>query len=53
LTGAIADKYADLVPAIIAKFGGKVLVRGGHFQIMITRGDAPIEEFKCQQASSS
>src|SRR5262245_15190483 len=27
-------KYTDLVPAIIAKFGGKVLDRGGHFQIM-------------------
>jgi len=27
-------KYTDLVPGIIAKFGGKVLARGGHFQIM-------------------
>ena len=27
-------KYTDLVPAIIAKFGGKVLARGGSFQIM-------------------
>jgi uncharacterized protein (DUF1330 family) len=27
-------KYADLVPAIIEKFGGKVLARGGRFQIM-------------------
>ena len=27
-------KYTDLVPAIIAKFGGKVLARGGRFQIM-------------------
>jgi uncharacterized protein (DUF1330 family) len=27
-------KYTDRVPAIIAKFGGKVLARGGHFQIM-------------------
>jgi uncharacterized protein (DUF1330 family) len=27
-------KYTDLVPAIFAKFGGKVLARGGHFQIM-------------------
>ncbi|MFL6796232.1 MAG: DUF1330 domain-containing protein [Xanthobacteraceae bacterium] len=27
-------KYTDLVPAIIAKFGGKVLARGGHYQIM-------------------
>jgi len=27
-------KYADRVPAIIAKFGGKVLARGGRFQIM-------------------
>jgi uncharacterized protein (DUF1330 family) len=27
-------KYTDLVPAIIAKFGGRVLARGGRFQIM-------------------
>ena len=27
-------KYTDLVPSIIAKYGGKVLARGGKFQIM-------------------
>ena len=27
-------KYTDLVPAIIAKYGGKVLARGVRFQIM-------------------
>jgi uncharacterized protein (DUF1330 family) len=27
-------KYTDLVPGIIARFGGKVLARGGRFQIM-------------------
>jgi len=27
-------KYTDQVPGIIAKFGGKVLARGGRFQIM-------------------
>jgi uncharacterized protein (DUF1330 family) len=27
-------KYTDRVPAIIAKHGGKVLARGGRFQIM-------------------
>ena len=27
-------KYTDRVPAIIAKFGGKVLARGGDYQIM-------------------
>jgi uncharacterized protein (DUF1330 family) len=27
-------KYTDQVPAIIAKFGGKVLARGGKYQIM-------------------
>jgi uncharacterized protein (DUF1330 family) len=27
-------KYTDLVPAIIAKHGGRVLARGGRFQIM-------------------
>ena len=27
-------KYTDLVPAIVAKHGGKVLARGGRFQIM-------------------
>lgn len=27
-------RYTDQVPGIIAKFGGKVLARGGRFQIM-------------------
>src|ERR1700756_1521150 len=27
-------KYTDLVPAILAKHGGKVLARGGRYQIM-------------------
>src|SRR5438105_3661423 len=27
-------KYTDLVPAIIAKFGGKVLARGGRYKIV-------------------
>jgi uncharacterized protein (DUF1330 family) len=27
-------KYADQVPPILAKYGGKVLARGGRFQIM-------------------
>jgi len=27
-------KYTDLVPAIIAKHGGKVLARGGRYRIM-------------------
>ncbi len=27
-------KYTDEVPALIAKYGGKVLARGGKFQIM-------------------
>ena len=27
-------KYTDLVPAIIAKYGGKVLARGGRYRIM-------------------
>jgi uncharacterized protein (DUF1330 family) len=27
-------KYTDLVPAIINKYGGKVLARGGNYQIM-------------------
>ena len=27
-------RYTDLVPAIIAKHGGKVLARGGRFEIM-------------------
>lgn len=27
-------KYTDQVPAIIAKYGGKVLARGGRFEIM-------------------
>ena len=32
---AVAYKrYTDRVPAVLAKFGGKVLARGGRFQIM-------------------
>ncbi|NBS38253.1 MAG: DUF1330 domain-containing protein [Betaproteobacteria bacterium] len=27
-------KYTDLVPEIIASFGGKILARGGPFRIM-------------------
>jgi uncharacterized protein (DUF1330 family) len=27
-------KYTDLVPQIIARYGGKVMARGGRFQIM-------------------
>ena len=27
-------KYADLVPGILAKYGAKVLARGGRFEIM-------------------
>ena len=27
-------KYTDLVPGILAKYGGRVLARGGRFQIM-------------------
>ena len=27
-------KYTDRVPGIIAKYGGRVLARGGRFQIM-------------------
>jgi uncharacterized protein (DUF1330 family) len=27
-------KYTDLVPAIIAKYGGRVLARGGKYKIM-------------------
>src|SRR5262249_48845605 len=36
-------KYTDLVPAIIAKFGGKVLARGGRYQIM--EGPAKFHRF--------
>jgi uncharacterized protein (DUF1330 family) len=31
---AAYKKYTDRVPAIIARFGGKVLARGGRFQIL-------------------
>lgn len=27
-------RYTDLVPAIIAKYGGKVLARGGRYEVM-------------------
>ena len=30
-------KYTDLVPGIIARFGGKVLARGGRFAIVTAR----------------
>src|SRR6516162_2233400 len=36
-------KYTELVPAIIAKFGGKVLARGGRYQIM--EGPAKFHRF--------
>jgi uncharacterized protein (DUF1330 family) len=36
-------KYTDLVPGIIAKYGGKVLARGGRFQIM--EGPRKFERF--------
>src|ERR1700757_5032291 len=36
-------KYTDLVPAIIAKFGGKVLARGGRYQVM--EGPAKFHRF--------
>jgi uncharacterized protein (DUF1330 family) len=35
ITDAAAyKKYTDRVPAIIARYGGKVLARGGRFQIL-------------------
>jgi uncharacterized protein (DUF1330 family) len=36
-------KYTDLVPAILAKYGGKPLARGGRFQIM--EGPKKFERF--------
>ena len=36
-------KYTDLVPGIIAKFGGKVLARGGRHQMM--EGPAKFQRF--------
>jgi uncharacterized protein (DUF1330 family) len=36
-------KYTDLVPGIIAKFGGKVLARGGRYQMM--EGPAKFQRF--------
>ena len=30
----VYKSYTDLVPGIIAKFGGKVLARGGRFKIL-------------------
>ena len=36
-------KYTDLVPAILAKFNGKVLARGGKFEIM--EGPEQFERF--------
>ena len=36
-------KYTDRVPAIIARFGGKVLARGGRYQIL--EGPEKFERF--------
>ena len=36
-------KYTDLVPEILAKYGGKVLARGGNYQIM--EGPKKFERF--------
>ncbi|HZA66488.1 MAG TPA: DUF1330 domain-containing protein [Geminicoccaceae bacterium] len=36
-------RYTDLVPAIIARFGGKVLARGGDYRIL--EGPAKFERF--------
>jgi uncharacterized protein (DUF1330 family) len=36
-------KYTDLVPEIIAKFGGKVLARGGSYRIL--EGPEKFERF--------
>ncbi|MGH6905689.1 MAG: DUF1330 domain-containing protein [Geminicoccaceae bacterium] len=36
-------KYTDLVPEIIAKFGGKVLARGGRYRIL--EGPEKFERF--------
>jgi uncharacterized protein (DUF1330 family) len=36
-------KYTDLVPGILAKYGGKVLARGGKYQIM--EGPKKFERF--------
>ncbi len=36
-------RYTDLVPAIIAKYGGRVLARGGKYKIM--EGDARFHRF--------
>jgi uncharacterized protein (DUF1330 family) len=30
----VYKKYTDQVPAIVSKYGGKVLARGGRYQIM-------------------
>ena len=36
-------KYTDLVPEILAKYGGRVLARGGNYQIM--EGPKKFERF--------
>ena len=36
-------KYADQVPPILAKYGGKVLARGGRFQVM--EGPEKVQRF--------
>ena len=34
-------KYTDLVPAIIARYGGKVLARGGRYEILEGAAEIP------------
>jgi uncharacterized protein (DUF1330 family) len=40
---AVYKKYADQVPAIAAKYGGKFLARGGRFEVM--EGPRKFERF--------
>ena len=40
---AAYKKYTDLVPDILAKYGGRALARGGKFQIM--EGPAKFQRF--------
>ena len=45
-------KYADRVPAILAKYGAKVLTRGGRYQILEARRDSTASSSSSSRPSS-
>ena len=46
------QKYTDLVPGILQKFGGKILARGGKFRILRARKNFTASSSSSSRASS-